>query len=144
VKVLGCPGNRGSGDEAGYIALELALAVALLLFPVALLVIALPTWSERKSMAELAAREAARTAAVSLSLDRARMAARQVVENHGIDGAEVSGPTFTSGSRLSRGGRVTAEMTVRVPMIPLPGLGRMASFSWTASHTERVDQYRSQ
>ncbi len=127
--------------EAGYIALELALGVALLLFPVALLVIALPTWSERKSMAELAAREAARTAAVSLSLDQARAVGRQVVEN--LDGGDVSGPTFTSDSSLARGGRVTAEITIRVPLVPIPGIGEMASFSWTTSHTEQVDQYRS-
>ncbi|MGH2732609.1 MAG: hypothetical protein ACRDJG_06700 [Actinomycetota bacterium] len=130
--------------EAGYIALELALGVALLLFPVALLVIALPTWSERKSMAELVAREAARIAAVSLSLDQGRNAGRQVVENHGVDMGDVSGPTFTPDSSLARGGRVTAEVTVRVPLIAIPGIAEAASFAWTTSHTERVDQYRSQ
>jgi hypothetical protein len=38
---------------------------------------------------------------------------------------------------------VVAQVTVRVPLTVVPGLGDVGSFSWTASSSERVDPYRS-
>ncbi len=49
---------RGArGDERGFVAAELVLGVGLLLFPVALLVLTLPTWSERQATGRAIARE---------------------------------------------------------------------------------------
>ncbi|MEI8001360.1 MAG: hypothetical protein WCI50_08415, partial [Actinomycetes bacterium] len=44
----------------GFAAIELAAGVALLLLPVTLLVVALPTWADRQTVARLAARDATR------------------------------------------------------------------------------------
>ena len=49
--------------RAGFVAIELVLAIGLLLFPVVLLVGSLPQWSERQHAAIVAAREAAQVAA---------------------------------------------------------------------------------
>jgi hypothetical protein len=52
---------RATRQDAGYVAAELALGVGLLVFPVAMLVLTLPTWSERQASARAIAREMART-----------------------------------------------------------------------------------
>ena len=43
--------RSGRASESGYVAAELALGVGLLVFPIALLVLTLPTWSERQTTA---------------------------------------------------------------------------------------------
>ena len=43
------------GGQAGFTAAEFVLGVCVIVVPVALLVLALPTWSERQSMAQRAA-----------------------------------------------------------------------------------------
>src|SRR4029450_3785955 len=57
-------------DERGYVAGELAIVIGLLVFPVALLVLTLPTWSERQTTARSVARELARVIAVAGVCDR--------------------------------------------------------------------------
>jgi hypothetical protein len=47
------------------------------------------------------------------------------------------------GQRLPRGGNVRASVTVAVPAVTLPGIGSVGAWSWTAHHSEPVDQYRS-
>ena len=56
-------------DPSGFVAIELVLAIGLLLFPVVLLVASLPQWSERQHAAIVAAREAARVAAQEWPVD---------------------------------------------------------------------------
>jgi hypothetical protein len=48
-----------------------------------------------------------------------------------------------SGERLPRGGNVRASVTIRVPAVTFPGIGSVGAWSWTAHHSEPVDQYRS-
>src|SRR5207237_9775003 len=60
--------------EGGYVAAELALGVGLLVFPIALLVLTLPTWSERQTTARSIAREVSRVVAVAGACDRGRAA----------------------------------------------------------------------
>ena len=50
---------RRRSDDRGFAALELVLGVGLLLFPVTILVVSLPKWSERQTMARTAAMELA-------------------------------------------------------------------------------------
>jgi hypothetical protein len=133
---------RGAG---GYVAAELALGVGLLVFPIAMLVLTLPTWSERQSVARVIAREAARTVAVEGTCDlaTARAVGATMAGNLGVrDGVDVS-LDCVGGARLPRGGHVTASVTVQMPAVDLPGIGAVGSWSWTARHREPVDQYRS-
>jgi len=47
------------------------------------------------------------------------------------------------GARLSRSDRVRASVTVAVPAVDFPGIGGVGAWSWTAHHSEPIDQYRS-
>jgi hypothetical protein len=139
--------RRGArGDERGFVAAELALGVGLLLFPVALLVLTLPTWSERQATGRAIAREVARTVAVEGTCDQA--AANDVVRtmagNLGLDPADVSvALNCTSGSPLPRGGSLTASVTVLIPAVAIPTIAQVGQRHWTTRHTEAIDPYRS-
>jgi hypothetical protein len=64
--------------------------------------------------------------------------AQQTAANHGVDGVAVS----FSGS-LERGSEVAAHVTVRMPALVIPGIGRVGAWEWTVTHAEQVDLYRS-
>lgn len=137
---------RRARDEHGYVAAELALGVGLLVFPVAMLVLTLPTWSERQSAARAIAREAARTVAIEGECDTgaARRVAATMAGNTGFRGGAVDvSLDCTDGQRLPRGGEVTASATVNMPAVDIPGIAEVGAWSWTARHSEPVDQYRS-
>ncbi|MDQ3974201.1 MAG: hypothetical protein M3276_07685 [Actinomycetota bacterium] len=128
----------------GQIPIEFALGVGLLVLPIAVLVLSLPTWAERQNMARLAAQEAARTLALASDWESGTAAAAAVVgefaANHGLEPAAV---VVSFDGYLTRGGAVTAHVTAAFPTTVFPGIGTVGSFSWTTSHTEHVDNYRS-
>jgi hypothetical protein len=136
--------NRSS--EAGFVAAELAIGIGLLIVPVALVVLTLPTWSERQTTARAIAREAARIVAVAGTCDRDRATetGATMATNLGLSSGDVEVDLdCSSGDRLPRGGTVTASVTVAIPAVDLPGVGAVGAWSWTARHREPVDQYRS-
>ncbi len=132
------------GTEAGYAAVELTLAVGMLLIPVACLVLTLPTWVERQTVARTAAREAARQLATAptwgAGVTQADRTVDEITVNNGLDRADVR-----SGYRgsLTRGGTVTVQVTIDIPTVNLPLFGPTGGFSYTATHNETVDTYRS-
>jgi hypothetical protein len=138
--------RHGRSREGGYVAAELALGVGLLVFPVALLVLTLPTWSERQTTARSIAREVSRVVAVEGVCDRGRAAETglDMARNLGLapSGVDVQ-LDCVPGGRLPRGGSVRASVTVAVPAVTFPGIGSVGAWSWTAHHSEPVDQYRS-
>ena len=127
----------------GIIATELVLAVGLLLLPVVLLVTSLPQWSERQHAAIVAARDAARAAANDWpgdgSLDGQRVAT-EVVAAHGIPAGDVR---VTVAPAPDRGGVLNVTVTIRMPAIAVPLIGRAAAWSWSAHAGVRIDDYRS-
>jgi Flp pilus assembly protein TadG len=129
-------------DESGSVVVEWILGICLLLLPTAGL-LSFPAWVERQNMARLGAQEAAR--AVALADDTAAGTAEgstlvdEIARNHGIDPATVS---VSYAGTTSRGGSVSATVSVQLPALTLPGLGSVGSVTWSTSHTERVDQYR--
>jgi hypothetical protein len=132
--------------EGGYVAAELALGVGLLVFPVALLVLTLPTWSERQTTARSIAREVSRVVAVAGVCDRGRAVetGHDMARNLGLSPSDVDVQLdCVPGGRLPRGGTVRASVTVAVPAVTFPGIGSVEAWSWTAHHSEPVDQYRS-
>jgi hypothetical protein len=132
--------------ERGFIAGELALGIGLLLVPVALLVVTLPTWSERQTTARSIAREVSRVVAVAGTCDRsgALELGHDMARNLGLPPRDIDVQLdCASGARLPRGGSVRASVTVTVPAVALPGIGSVGAWSWTAHHSEPVDQYRS-
>lgn len=129
---------------AGSVPIEFALGVGVLVLPVALLVLTLPQWAERQSAARLAAREAARAVVLAdtgpAGVAAGHDAAARVAANHGIDPSDFT-VAFTGA--VVRGEAVTASVTARFPATAFPGLADVAAFTWTATHTEQVDHYRS-
>lgn len=138
------PADRAG--ERGYVAGELALGIGLLLFPIALLVLTLPAWSERQTTARSIAREASRVVAVAGVCDRGRATAigHDMARNLGLAPGDVDVQLDCApGERLPRGGSVRASVTVAVPAVTFPGIGSVGAWNWTAHHSEPIDQYRS-
>lgn len=131
-----------AGADAGFVSLELVLGLAVLVLPIALIVLTLPTWLARQNVARLAAEQAARTAVVTLSMDQGRRAAEAVAQDAGVAPPDLQ-VGFEPGSSVARGGQVVAAVTVRTPAAQIPLLGGVGSFSLTARFAERVDLYRS-
>jgi hypothetical protein len=131
-------------SEAGMAPLELALTVGFWLFPLAILVVTLPTWVERQSLARLAAQEAAREVVLAGTWDDGVAAGSamvaQLARNHDVPAGDL-GVRF--GGSLARGAAVTATVTVRVPALAVPFIASAPEFSLSAVHTEAVDRYRS-
>jgi len=131
--------DRGSTTAV----VELPLGL-LLLVPAALLVLTVATWFERAAAARTAADEAARTVVLSDSWDQGAADAQAVVDeiaaNYDLDPGDL---TLQLDGDLTRGGTVTAHVTVHVPAAAIPLLGGIGNFDRTVSHTEQVDQYRS-
>ena len=136
-------GHRCPGVEDGYISLELVLGLALLVLPIALIVLTLPTWLARQNLARLAAQQAARTGVIADSPEQGAAAAGTVVGDAGLDPAADLRVSWEPGSSFARGGLVTARVTVQSPAVSIPFLGSVGSFPLTARYSERVDQYRS-
>ena len=132
-------------DERGISgALDMTLAVGLVMLPLVMLVASIPAWIETRSMAELAAQEATRT--VVLSDDQATgeaagtASARLIATNHGIDGTTL---TISFTGALEWGEEITATVRVPMPVLAIPLIGTFTVGDFTAQHTERVDDYRS-
>lgn len=138
--------------EDGHAAVELALAVAVMLLPVALMVTSFGPWSERRVVAEAAAAEAARALAVDLDHATAADLAARLAASHGLEASEVRlgwcgatpGPVDSPAGwcALARGGVVAAAVEVWTPLVMTPwgGVGGL----WArGSHSEPIDLYRS-
>ncbi len=131
-------------DERGFLATEFALGVAVLLVPVACLVLTLPTWSERKTTARAIVREVARVVASAGVCDQesARGLAEIMARNLGLpDGDATIELRCWPGAALVPGSDLEAAVTVHMPAVDLPGVGPVGEWSWTARHRQPVDRY---
>jgi hypothetical protein len=141
---LGVRSRGGAARDHGFVVVEFAAGIALLVLPVALLVLALPSWAERQSVARVIAREVGRTVARDgrCSTAPARRLAAVVAANHGLAARDVSVVLgCASGVALPAGGVVSVAVTVREPGLRVPGIGRIGAWSFTARHREPVDRY---
>jgi hypothetical protein len=134
----------GRAPEGGFVVAEFVLGVAVLVLPVALLVLSLPVWAEHQATARAIAREVGRTIARDdvCDLAQARATAEIMGGNLGLDRGEVHVDLdCAQGLPLAPGGSVRVEVTVAMPALEVPGIGRVGGWSWTARHTEPVDVY---
>ena len=141
---------RGVAGEGAYATVELVAGIALLLLPVTLLVLTLPTWAERQSLAASAAHDAAVALTRSSNWPAGKARAEQVVEgmarNYGLHGNEPVQLTWDpdrGGASVERGETVTAVVSVPAPGVLIPGLGYIGRWDLTVRHSEIVDRYRS-
>jgi hypothetical protein len=131
-------------SESGFVATEFACGVALLVLPVALLVLTFPRWSERQITARVIAREVARRAARDGICDggAARSVGDSMARNLGVEPRDVTVDLVCAdGAGLVPGSDVEAQVTVEMPAVQVPGLGPVGAWSWTARHREPVDRY---
>jgi hypothetical protein len=140
---------RGHGwdrTEAGFIAAELALGVAVLLLPVAAVVLTIPTWSQRQTTGRAIVREVARIVARDGTCDAdagVRLAETMAV-NLGLARDDLTVDLgCVARSPLEPGTSLQASVTIRMPAVHLPGLGSVGEWTWTARHRHPVDAYLS-
>jgi hypothetical protein len=133
-------------SESGFVATEFAFGVAVLVLPVALLVLTFPRWSERQVTARVIAREVARRSARDGVCDRAGSVAlgATMARNLGVAPGDVRVDLVCAdGAGLPPGSDVEARVTVAMPAVQVPGFGAVGAWSWTARHREPVDRYAS-
>lgn len=139
-------------NDRGHAAVELGLAVGVLMLPVALAVLAFGPWSERRVFAEAAAAEAARAAVIHLDTSAGSVVMAEMAANHGLgpdlvrlEWCAADGPGAVDGSAgcsFERGSVVTADVSVWVPLVATPW-GEIGGLWVSAAHPEQVDLYRS-
>lgn len=130
--------------QAGSAPLSLVLGLGLLLIPVLLLVLTIPTWEARTVDARDAAATAGRTLVTADSWSAGVSAAVQAVEEIGAnDGIARSELTTQFQGSLTRGSTVTVEVTIDIPAAEIPLIGTVGSVHYTAVSSQLVDQYRS-
>jgi hypothetical protein len=134
--------RRLRGDR-GSTAIELPLAVGLILLPVAVLVMVIPQWPERQTVATAAAKEAATLYATASTPEEGAVAAQaavaQTAANYGLRSLDLQ-----LGGSWCRGCTVTANVTVEIPAMQVPLIGQVGGVSWTAHSSSRVEDYASQ
>jgi hypothetical protein len=136
------------GEEGGFAGGAEALVFGVLIFVVGTLLV-LNAWAviDAKFATSAAAREAVRAAVetpVGSDPDaRARIAAADALQGHGMDPARAT-VEATGTTQLQRCAEVAYEVRTRVPALVLPGIDRRrAGFEVTASHREVIDPHRS-
>jgi hypothetical protein len=144
--------------QAGTAAIELVVGVALIMVPMAMIVLSFAPLLEARTFVRLASAEMARTIAITDGDEEiAYRAIRDMAINNDIDpsrievalcggseGALSGAPRSTctdADGLLSRGTYVSVFMRVTVDVIPLFTDGFSASTGY--EHAELVDQYRS-
>ena len=136
-------GSSGPRRDVGAAAVELPLAVGLLLLPIAIIAMLVPQWPERQTVARSAAKEAATLYANAPSksegADLARASVAQAASNYGLPATAL---TVTLSEDWCRACTVTASVTVDIPAIDVPFAGTVGAFTYTTSSSARIDDYR--
>ena len=135
---------RENGQGVG--AIDLVLAAAFVLIPVALLMLSLPILVEYRSMGDAAAREAVRACATAVDpssgQDRAENIAYLILGERGLSPEET---TVEVDCRVAwaPGGVVTATVSFDVPAINIVGIGSIGSVTIERTYREQIEPYRS-
>ena len=140
-------GGRQPNGARGFVAIELAAGVALLVFPVALLVVSLPGWFDRQSVARQGARDAARAVVLDgwCSPEIASAAVTRIARGRGLEAGDVQVVLdCVADTALERDRTVTARVTIAMPAVSVPVIGSVGAWRWTAAHAEPTDPYASQ
>lgn len=132
-----------SRDESGQALVEAALAIPVLLLLV-FGVVAVGRVTEAKVAVQAAARESSRALAVAPSEEQgivdALATAESIAAGYGLDGGRLAIDVDSGG--FARGGTVTSEVRYSVSLSDLPLLS-FIDVEVSASHSERIDLYRS-
>lgn len=138
------PSHVRAGGDRGAAAIEMPLAVGLLLLPISMIVMLIPQWPERQTVASAAAKDAATIYAnasdPASGAAEAIASVAQAAANYGLPPGAL---TVQLGGEWCRACTVTATVTVDIPAINVPFAGTVRSFTWSATSSARLDDYRS-
>lgn len=137
-------------NDRGHAGVELAMAVGVLLLPVALVVTGFGPWSERRVEAEAVAAEAARAAVLSLSVEAGEAALVAALDHADLERELIRvgwcGAVPTSASTgtcsLERGSVVSVTVELWTPLVSTPW-GPVGGLWVVGEHSEPIDLYRS-
>lgn len=137
-------------SDRGQAAIELALAVGVLLLPVALVVTGFGPWSERRVEAEAIAAEAARAAVLDLSHEAGRVAVSSSITALDIDSdlvrvgwcGAVPARDAAGACLFERGEVVSITIDLWTPLANTPW-GPVGGLWVSGEHSEPIDLYRS-
>lgn len=140
----------GRKNEHGYVALEFAFAMGMLVLPTALVVLQIPGYLEQKdrvtSVAAIVAQECANKAStVGRGQEIATETAQYEIDaSTTLDRATLVGATceFDSGA-VRPGTHVRSSVSVAVPAAAIPGIPQELSWTMTSTHDAIVPKYRS-
>jgi hypothetical protein len=119
------------------------LGVGLIVLPVLVLVLTIPTWEQRTVDAQDAARAGARALVVADDWQDGALAADDAIDQVIVgDGLVAPDVTVRLAGSLEPGGKVSVAVTVLLPVGNLPGLGFVGVLHYTATSVEHVDNYR--
>ena len=136
--------RAAKADEDGFAPLTMMLGLGLLVIPVLLVVLTVPTWEARTVDARDAAANAARALVTANNWADGVAAADQIVsEQTANDGLHPTQITVGYSGTLTPGATVTATVTVTIPAGTIPGIGAFGTVHYTARSTQQVDDYRS-
>jgi hypothetical protein len=113
---------------------------------VALLVVSLPAWCDRQSVARQGARDAARVVVLDgwCRPEVAAAAADRIARGSDLEAGDVRVELDCAvGAALGRDRTVTARVTVAMPGLSVPLVGSVGGWEWTAAHAEPTDPYAS-
>ena len=132
-------------DQRGFVAIELPVAVVLILFVPAIVLGTVIAVVERLSVAEKAASNAVTELVGAASLDSGIELAHSTVARVGINNdlsAERLSLTDVRGE-FRRGETMKVEVTVSMPALSVPFIGAIEGWSKTVGKSARIDDYRS-
>jgi hypothetical protein len=137
--------RRYRNEESGFAPLTMALGVSLLVIPVLLVVLTLPSWEERtvdaKDMAANAARILASASGWQPGITQADQTIAEMAANQGIPTGQINVSYHGS---LNPGATITVDLTVTIPAGTIPAIGSFGTFHYTASSTQHIDSYKSE
>lgn len=132
-------------DERGFVAVELPVAVVLILFVPAIVLGTAIAVVERLSVAEKAASNAVTELVGAVSLDSgievANSTVARVGANNGLSPERLSLTDIKGEFR--RGETMKVEVTVSMPALSVPFIGTIEGWSKTVGESARIDDYRS-
>jgi len=138
-----CRRSSREAVDRGAAAIELPLAVGLLLLPISMIVMLVPQWPERQTIARAAAKDAASVYSNAvdpvIGAEQARASVEQAAVNAGLPPGAL---TVELVGEWCRACTVTAHVTVDIPAVDIPMMGAVGSFTWSASSAARIDDYR--
>lgn len=136
--------------EDGFGTITWVIGMALVVVPLAVLVLVLSSWFSAVTTATGLAQDIARTMARSSDwnsgMQKVEMRAIQVAGTRRFGMGRRCGDRcleWDVTGNVTRGATVTARVTVRMPAFVVPFLGVEPRLSWSSFHSERVDDFRS-